>query len=106
MRRRRNPQRPFTADEIWTAALLVAEGTATCTSSTRRIGKIRYREWYPAIQIKMCDRKALEPAERVFFPAKIRKSKTKKIICPPHLFPPDGKGRWVLQKQHTKHKKL
>jgi len=46
----------------------------------------------------MCDREALEPAEKVSG-TKIGKQKMKKVECPAHLYPPDGKGIWLLQKQ-------
>jgi len=67
---------------------VLSEGYPTCHRSDYKV--------YPAIIIKMCTRKSLEPAERVFG-TKIGKSKSRKIICSPKDFPPDGKGAWRIR---------
>jgi len=90
---RRNPE--FTTDEIRTATLLVTEGTSTCVPARGKYPKTHY---YPRLEIRMCDKEALKPAEKVLG-TQITKQKTTKFECPPHLYPPDGKGIWLLQKQ-------
>jgi len=85
MRRRRNPNR-FTTDEAQTATLMMAEGSLSCW---RR----NHKYVYPAIDIRMCDREALEPASRVL-KKKLGKATATTIQCPPQDFPPDGKGIW------------
>lgn len=52
---------------------------------------------YPSIKINMCDREALEQVERVF-KTRIYQDKQKTVTCPRHLFPPNGKGYWVISK--------
>jgi len=87
-RRKRNPR--FTADELQTASLLVAEGSITCIPSRKdRVYK------YPRVRISMCDKEALEPAQRVFGTT-IAPHTRKVRACPPHLFPPEGKGIWEI----------
>ena len=54
---KRNPE--FTIDEAQTATPLVTEGTPGC-----HVTRLGYRS--PRIRIRMCDRNALLPAERVF----------------------------------------
>ena len=84
----------FTTDEIITATLLVTEGYSSCSTLTKRTDKT-YTYRRPYIRITMCDREALEPAARVFRNP-IAKHKEKEIKCPPHLYPPNGKGRWYV----------
>jgi len=91
MPRKRNPQR-FTTDEAQTATLLVTEGSSFCRLERRPYGLYRY----PILQIGMCDREALLPAQRVFR-TKIIAGTEERIQCLPHLFPPDGRGRWWLR---------
>jgi len=92
-KRARNPKQ-FTTDEAQTASLLVGEGFGACHTSVRRADKI-YR--YPQLRIAMCDKEALEPASRVFA-SPIKKHKEKRLICPRHLYPPDGKGIYYVAK--------
>lgn len=84
-KRRRNPD-GFTTDEAQTAARLVDEGY-----------NVRRQHRHPYIGVKMCDREAPEPVERVFG-TRIYPVREKTVTCPPHLFPPDGKGSWVIEK--------
>ncbi len=90
-KRKRNPR--FTTDEIQTATRLVDEGYPTCASFPKKYKQKVYR--YLRLGIGMCDKEALEPVARVFG-TKIKKSTSKRVMCPPHLFPPDGKGRWEV----------
>jgi len=92
-KRARNPKQ-FTTDEAQTASLLVGEGFGACHTSVRRTDKI-YR--YPQLRTAMCDKEALEPASRVFA-SPIKKHKEKRLICPRHLYPPDGKGIYYVAK--------
>jgi len=87
MKKKRNPQ--FTTDEAQTATLLVTEGWGVCLRE--------YKYKYPRVIIGMCDKEALKPAERVF-KTKIIASRKTKTVCPPHLFPSDGKGTWIITK--------
>jgi len=95
-KRRRNPQE-FTIDEIKTATRLVDEGYALC---------VRERGYtYPALEIKMCDKEALVPVQKVFGTSIIA-SRVKKRRCPDHLFPPDGKGMWRIRVVGTKAREI
>jgi len=101
-KRRRNPN-GLTTDEILTGARLVDEGYPRCEiiKEKYRMRRPPYTErvyTYPrlVVAVNMCDREALEPVSRVFS-TKIVRGKTKKVACPAHLFPPDGKGRWVVK---------
>jgi len=95
VKRKRNPQE-LTIDEIITATRLVDEGATECAKV-----KTRYGEWrYPQFTIEMCDKEALQPVARVFGTT-IGRAKSKTIECPPHLFPPDGKGRWRVRTKRT-----
>jgi len=76
-RKRRNPNQ-FTADEAQTATLINTEGTSFC----HKYNKVRY----PTVEIKMCDRDALLPAERVLG-TRIYPARRKRIECPPEYFP-------------------
>jgi len=51
---------------------------------------------YPRIEIRMCDREALEPTQRVLGTKITRSPHRKKRLCPPHLYPPDGRGIWRI----------
>jgi len=93
-RRRRNPQE-FTPDEYQTAKLLVTDGSPICHWTTEIYKGKKRRYAYPALWIGVCDREALEPASRLFG-TKISPSRQRKQVCPTHLFPPDGRGRWVV----------
>ncbi len=84
---------PYTMDEALTAAYIVAEGTFKCRKM--KGGGRLYS--YPVIRIAMCDRQALEPVSRVFRTS-IKSERRRKRECPPHLFPPDGMGSWVVEK--------
>ena len=95
MRKRRNPitHKDLTIDEARTATLLVTEGTALCKAVV-----VRGRRYvYPTLRIGMCDREALEPAEEVM-KARAFPNRTKRRICRPDMFPPDGKGIWRIGK--------
>jgi len=81
----------FTTDEYQTATLLATEGASTCFAETKK-GK---KYLYPQIKVRMCDKEALLPAARAL-QHPILASRQKKTICPPHLFPPEGKGAWLI----------
>jgi len=49
----------------------------------------------------MCDREALEPVSKVL-KTKITAERRKKVVCAPHLFPPEGKGIWRVPKEARK----
>ncbi|NVM23527.1 MAG: hypothetical protein HWN68_17310 [Desulfobacterales bacterium] len=95
MRRKRKRNR-FTLDEAQTATLINTEGTVFC----HRYDKLRY----PTVEIKMCDRDALKPAERVFGTV-IYPARRKRIECPPEYFPPHGRGSWAIRSTGKKAKK-
>jgi len=88
-KRRRNPQE-FTIDEARTAQNIIDEGSFFCHG---RMDKRPY--YYPEIKISMCVREALEPASRVFRTS-TRADRVKTVVCPPELFPPNGRGRWTI----------
>jgi len=91
LKRRRKPEQ-FTIDEAQTATLINTEGTFACWRHT-----VKGRKYaYAGIRISMCDKEALLPAEKVF-KTKIIHAKTKRIECPPELFPPNGKGYYLAQ---------
>lgn len=81
-------RRKLTLDEAQTATLINTEGTVFC----HKYDKLRY----PTVEIKMCDRDALLPAERVFG-TKIYPARRKRIECPPEYFPPKGRGSWAIR---------
>ncbi len=83
----------LTVDEAMTIGLISGEGTFGCRTETRN-GKTYV---YPVIRIKMCDREALEPAARALG-VSISHIDSKAVVCPPHLFPPDGRGEWTVTK--------
>ncbi len=86
-RRKRNPEQ-FTIDEIRTAQNIVDEGYFLCQRTRKYV--------YPAIRVRMCVKEALEPTARTFGTGIIPET-SKKVRCPPELFPPDGKGAWSVQ---------
>lgn len=91
--KRKHDPAEFTTDEAQTAILLVTEGYLECRKSeVEHKGRVYYYR-YPRVQIGMCDREALEPASRAFG-TKIMGIRTKKVKCPPHLYPPEGRGIW------------
>jgi len=93
-RRKRNPNQ-FTTEEIQTATLIETEGSLGCRTLTVKKDK-RYGYRYPRVVIGMCNREALEPAQKVFG-TNIIADPSKEIQCPPELFPPEGKGRWRVE---------
>jgi len=96
MPKRRNSQE-FTTDEIKTAVTAYTEGSPYC----RAFDKYRY----PSIRINMCVKEALEPIARAM-KIKITRGTTKKVVCRPEDFPPDGKGMWQVTIPEYKIKKL
>jgi len=93
-KRSRNPNQ-FTTDQIQTATLIETEGSLDCRTLTTKKDKA-YTYRYPRIAIGMCNRQALEPAEKVFG-THIYADRSTEIQCPPELFPPEGKGRWKIE---------
>jgi len=93
-RRKRNPN-PLTTDEARTAQNIIDEGYTSCYTAVPYKGR-PYRYKYPYLRIAMCDREALGPASRVFR-KEIRRHRLKEVRCPPHLYPPDGKGVWFVE---------
>lgn len=53
--------------------------------------------FYPTLRILMCDREALEPAQRTM-KTSIMRDLRGRMVCRPDLFPPDGKGIWRIEK--------
>jgi len=103
MPKRRNAKR-FTPQEIQTATLINTEGTIGCyRAKTARAKTYYYR--YPRIAIRMCAKDALKPAEKVFG-RKITRTTSKNVMCPPELFPPNGKGIWVIDVTAKKAKQI
>lgn len=95
-KRRRNRVNRFTLDEAQTATLIATEGSVFCHKKNKR---------YIEIKIAMCDREALEPAQRTFGTT-IYPSRRTATQCPPKQFPPDGKGIWEIRLTGKKAKRV
>ncbi len=92
-KRRGNPKEEYTTDEARTAQNILDEGALSCVRDYRYKPPLAIKR----LLIRMCDKEALEPAARVFGTT-IRKEIQKRTTCRPDLFPPDGKGIWVVTK--------
>jgi len=92
MARKRNPN-GFTTDEIRTADLIITEGTIGCWTSRPAKG---YEYRYPFVEIRMCDKHALEAASRTLG-VKLGADRTRIPHCKPQDFPPDGRGLWRVR---------
>ena len=73
---------------------MVTEGSSTCRLYLRKHKGKTYLTG-PVLEIRMCDREALKPASRALNQP-IYKAPSKNVECPPHPYPPDGKGRWRI----------
>jgi len=102
-RRRRNPN-GFTTDEIRTSDRIIDEGAFGCSRYTAKKDRI-YRYFYPFVEVRMCDKEALEPVSRVFGRA-THPARSKQILCKPEDFPPDGKGIWRVSAEARKAERI
>lgn len=73
----------------------ISEGSSFCTKYTERRLKQPKVYTYPRLRVTSCIRETLEPLSKVTG-LKIISAREKKIHCKPQDFPPDGKGRYLI----------